>query len=83
MKIHLREREGKMNDEHIKLVAKIQHFYERLLAKNHEIIETSMMNATSDKKAAIDKSEALNEVMDEYEKAFESFLYKGSNDKKS
>lgn len=71
-----------MSEEYIKLVAKIQHFYERLLAKNHEIIETSMMNATSDKKAAIDKSETLNEVMDEYEKTFESFLFKCSNEKR-
>ena len=74
--------DGKMNDEHIKLVAKIQHFYERLWSKNHEIIETSMMNSSLDKKAVIDKCEALNEVMDEYEKTFESFLYKGNNEKK-
>lgn len=70
-----------MSDEHVRLVAKIQHFYEMMVNINHEIIDSAIKSGCPDKKHSCDKAQAINNLIDEYEKAFESFLYKDSNDK--
>ncbi len=69
-----------MSEEYIKLVAKVQHFYERLVSKNESLIDSAISDLNSDKKAVCEKSKALNEVLYEYEKAFESFLYKSNSE---
>lgn len=68
-----------MSDEHIRLVAKVQHFYEMMVNINHEIIDTSIASSCPDRKLSCEKAQAISNLIDEYEKAFESFLYKDAN----
>lgn len=66
-----------MNEEHIKLVAKVQHFYEMMVNINAKILDESIaLPPHADRKAACEKASAISSLIDEYEKAFESFLYK-------
>lgn len=70
-----------MIDDHIRLIAKIQHFYEMMVNINHEIIDSAIKIGCPDRKHSCEKVLAINNLIDEYEKAFESFLYKDANDK--
>lgn len=65
-----------MSDEHIRLVAKIQHFYELMLASNTAMLNESIESKNPDKKAAVEEAMRMNKLLDEYERAFASFLYK-------
>ena len=66
-----------MNEEHIRLVAKVQHFYEIMVNINGKILDESIASPPHvDKRAACETASAINSIIDEYEKVFESFLYK-------
>lgn len=65
-----------MNDEHIKLVAKIQHFYEIMVNLNAKILDDSIASHSPDKRVECEKAQAISSIIDEYERVFESFLYK-------
>ena len=69
-----------MSDDHIRLVAKIQHFYEILVAKNGQILDDAISGKSPDKKIAYEKASEINSLISEYEKAFESFLYKQNSE---
>lgn len=62
-----------MTEEHTKLVAKIQHFYDHILRLHEQIIDDQLMN--DDKKEDSSLFQILK-VVDEYEKVFNEFLYK-------
>ncbi len=66
-----------MNEEHGKLIAKLQHFYEVMLARVDEFenigfASTNQLDIVSVK----EKSAELNKLIDEYIKTFETFLYR-------
>jgi len=69
-----------MSDEHIRLVAKIQHFYEIMLAKNSQILDDAIAGKSLDPKVSCEVASEISALMSEYEKAFESFLYKQNNE---
>ena len=67
----------KMNDEHVRLVAKIQHFYDVILRRLGELEDSSLNVVTSkDSVAYKEKSCELNFLAFEFAKIFETFLYK-------
>ncbi len=68
-----------MSDDHIRLVAKVQHFYEIMININAKILVDAIENNCPDKKIACEKAQVINDLIDEYEKAFESFLYRDAN----
>lgn len=70
-----------MNEEHSKLIAKIQHFYEIMLYRLKSILDDSIASTLPDKKNSVEKVCIFNELLDEYEKSFESFLYKDEYEK--
>ncbi len=66
-----------MNDEHQKLVAKIQYFYDIMtnrLSKFEDLSLTGMPE--SDRSAFAEVATELNYLALEYSKTFENFLYK-------
>lgn len=65
-----------MSEEHIRLVAKVQHFYEIMVNFNAKILDDSISSNSPDRRVECEKAEAINSIIDEYEKVFESFLYK-------
>lgn len=66
-----------MNEEHHKLIAKVQHFYD-LMIHVAEQTEDSMIVPVEDMKRVKKGKEAssLNILIDEYTKVFDLFLYK-------
>ena len=72
-----------MSDEHIRLVAKIQHFYEIMLAKNSQILDEAIAGKSLDMKVSTVVASEISALLTEYEKAFESFLYKHNGDTQS
>ena len=69
-----------MSEEHISLVAKIQHFYEFMIASNVSMLEKAIESKNMDKKAVVDEATRMNKLLDEYERIFISFLYKDGKD---
>lgn len=66
-----------MNDDHDKLVAKIQHFYDMMIYRIQEVEENALIiKAENDKKMRQEKCSELKKLIDEYSKVFETFLYK-------
>jgi hypothetical protein len=66
-----------MNDEHGKLIAKVQHFYEFMLARVDEFENISFASTNNnDIVSAKEKGIELNKLIFEYTKTFETFLYK-------
>ncbi len=65
-----------MDDEHIKLVAKVQHFYEIMLAKNAYILDEAILSEPPESQYSLKTSYEITELINEYEKAFEAFLYR-------
>ena len=68
-----------MSDEHIKLIAKIQHFYDFMI-QHLNCAEDEFLSFTHplDKTIYKTKREMLNSLSVEYCKTFENFLYKDS-----
>ena len=69
-----------MSEEHIRLVAKIQHFYELMIASNSAMLDEAIESKNIDRKAAVEEATRMNTLLDEYERAFESFLYRNGKD---
>lgn len=66
-----------MSDEHVKLVAKIQHFYDVMMTRLSDIEDKSL--TTNNQLESIgyrEKSVELNFLTFEYAKTFQTFLYK-------
>lgn len=70
-----------MSDEHVKLVAKIQHFYDVMMTRLSDIEDKSL--TTNNQIESIgyrEKSVELNFLTFEYAKTFQTFLYKESHE---
>ncbi len=66
-----------MNEDHHKLIAKVQHFYDLMVQQAQEnedsmIVPVEEMKRMQKEKHAL----ALNGLIDEYSKVFDQFLYK-------
>lgn len=73
----------KMSDEHVKLVAKIQHFYDVMISRLREIEDNSLTSVDKSETLAYkEKSIELNYLSFEFAKTFDTFLYKESSDKR-
>lgn len=71
-----------MSDEHVKLVAKIQHFYDVMMTRLQDMEDSSLISDNDVKNLSYrEKSIELNFLTDEYAKTFETFLYKESSNK--
>lgn len=67
----------KMSDEHVKLVAKIQHFYDVMLSRLNSMEDSSLTSTNDLERISYrEKSVELNYLTFEYSKTFENFLYK-------
>lgn len=68
-----------MSEEHVRLVAKIQHFYDLMLQRLRDV-EDSELTVIHDGCSAgeREKIEELEFLAYEYAKTFENFLYKES-----
>lgn len=66
-----------MSDEHVKLVAKIQYFYDVMMRRLQDV-EVACVSSFNDIDSSLykEKSEELNFLASEYSKTFETFLYK-------
>lgn len=72
-----------MNDEHVKLVAKIQHFYDVMIRRLQEVEHDSL--TAEDRVETItykEKTIELNNLAFEFAKTFDAFLYKDPDDKR-
>lgn len=73
-----------MIDEHVKLVAKIQHFYDVMIRRLNEMDDANMTSVNDLESLSYkEKSIELNFLTLEYAKTFENFIYKETNDKKA
>lgn len=72
-----------MSDEHVKLVAKIQHFYDVMVQRINEM-EGDCVSSCNDMERLSyrDKSKELNHLIFEFGKTFENFIYKEPNEKR-
>lgn len=72
-----------MSDEHVKLVAKIQYFYDVMTRRLNEM-ENDSMSSSNDLELLSykEKSVELNYLSAEFCKTFENFLYKESHEKR-
>lgn len=71
-----------MSDEHVKLVAKIQHFYDVMMRRLNDMEDQSLISDNNlDSLGYREKSIELNFLTFEYAKTFENFLYKESSEK--
>lgn len=71
-----------MNDEHGKLVAKIQHFYDVMMNRLEDMEVKSLISDNNLESLGYrEKSVELNFLTFEYAKTFENFIYKENNDK--
>ena len=72
-----------MSDEHVKLVAKVQYFYDVMIGRLQEMEEGSVTSVNSiDSISYREKSVELNYLTFEFSKTFENFLYKESDNKR-
>lgn len=74
-----------MSDDHVRLIAKIQHFYD-VMIRRLEHMEEGVLTAGStcdpaDLSGYRDKSVELNFLTCEYSKTFQNFLYKDDDEK--
>lgn len=69
-----------MNEEHLKLIAKIQHFYDLMAQRlaNYENESIASPNE-SDRHRAKAKAEEITTLLFEYSKVFHEFLYQEIN----
>jgi hypothetical protein len=68
-----------MSDEKSNLVAKIQHFYEIMICANQSLIDKAFVqDIQSEKKILCENASCLNTLINDYEKTFDSILYKDS-----
>ena len=51
-----------------------------MVAKNGQILDDAISGKSPDKKIAYEKASEINSLISEYEKAFESFLYKQNSE---
>lgn len=66
-----------MSDEHVKLVAKIQHFYDVMMRRLSEMEEDNLTSVNELESLSYrEKSVELNFLSFEFSKTFENFLYK-------
>lgn len=71
-----------MIEEHVKLVAKIQHFYDVMVGRLNEMDDASITSLNDIETLAYkEKSVELNFLTFEYAKTFENFIYRETNDK--
>lgn len=65
-----------MSDEHIKSVAKTQHFYEYIMMRL-ALAEDAMLvsDNANDRRTYESKSSEIKIILNEFSKIFESFLY--------
>ncbi len=69
--------EEKMTEEHHKLVAKIQHFYELMIDKAEKAEDTIIASYIENERIRREgKLYAFNTLINEYSKVFDAFLYK-------
>lgn len=71
-----------MSDEHVKLVAKIQHFYDVMVQRLTQM-ESDCVSSCNDmeRNTYREKSIELTELIGEFGKTFESFIYKVTDEK--
>ena len=68
-----------MSDDHLKLIAKIQHFYDFMASRSKNFQDDSILdNLENMRNSARDKALELDELSHEYSKVFQEFLYKDS-----
>lgn len=69
-----------MNDEHVKLIAKIQHFYDVMIRRLEDMEDGSLSGGNDIESLPYrEKCIELNFLSFEYAKTFETFLYKEPN----
>lgn len=65
-----------MSDDHIRIIAQIQHFYE-LLEQNRQLhVSESIANKNGVSQSHKDKAVFFDSIINEFSKVFEKFLYK-------
>ncbi len=71
-----------MNDDHLKLVAKIQYFYDVMISRLENMEDRTMTSiCTLESNGCKQKSIELNYLADEFSKTFDNLLYKETNEK--
>lgn len=71
-----------MNEDHVKLVAKIQYFYDVMIRRLQDMDDARISSVNDIETISYrEKSVELHHLTFEYAKAFENFLYKDTNEK--
>lgn len=71
-----------MSDEHVKLVAKIQHFYDVMVQRLNEMQGDCVSSCNDIERTSYrEKSIELLQLIGEFGKTFESFIYKVNDEK--
>lgn len=71
-----------MSDEHVKLVAKIQHFYDVMVQRLNGMEVDCVSSCNEIERISYrEKSRELTQLIGEFGKTFESFIYKVSDEK--
>lgn len=71
-----------MSDEHVKLVAKIQHFYDVMVQRLSGMEADCVSSCNEIERITYrEKSIELTQLIGEFGKTFESFIYKVSDEK--
>lgn len=71
-----------MSDEHVKLVAKIQHFYDVMVQRLNEMQGDCVSSCNDIERITYrEKSVELTRLIGEFGRTFESFIYKESDEK--
>lgn len=71
-----------MSEEHVKLVAKVQHFYDVMLTRLNQMSDNCLSSSNDlERKAYREKTDELNVLVVEFSKTFQTFLYRESDEK--
>lgn len=72
-----------MTEEHVKLVAKIQHFYDVMLSRLNQMEDDSLSSSNDLERLSYrEKSAELNFLIQDFSKTFQNFLYRESDEKR-
>jgi hypothetical protein len=70
-----------MSDEHVKLVAKIQYFYDVMIQRLNETEDNGMSSSNDLERISYrEKSAELTYLTSEFSKTFQNFLYRESHE---
>lgn len=72
-----------MSEEHVKLVAKIQHFYDVMLSRLGEMEDDGISSVNDLERVSYrEKAVELNHLIGEFSRTFQTFLYRDCDEKR-